>query len=1212
MKQPIYQQKYRRKSLIFGVLTILSIMIYSYLYHLGVGKSAEEQFQDYQQEFLKREQLFNEYFHQLINNNNIKNVTELLHFCKEKNVNDDNYTFAINQNEHWIAWSNNKVFFPSQLNTKDSVILSNISNKWLLLTHTTIDDKIYVGSISLQHLDKKTPFGYLAEYDIFSVEDTQGQLIYNNNGQPMFRLLVSPIVLPFDLAFLVLLSFLLLFVFLCYTIANILLQIPFVNKYQSCIFYSIVFIGLIFLILFDYHIKIKSDLLSPLYYSSHYNSLGSLIVHVFIMFLGAIFYQQYYKFYYVVKKTKKTKIAVAFLLLTVNIIYSIYLIQVINGALNDSMVVLRPEGLYNYTPISISILTSVVFACYIIIITLKKTFSVVEQLVSDKQIIAIMLIAIYSLLIGSFIIYFVATNKFTQYIDKIGIVIVFQLYYLLPLFYPKLKKRKDVAIFGYALATILILVLAIVPMDERKEHYKESIAQKLLSGEDLYEYYDFSELAEQLKQDTNIGNFFDEKKLNGKFDMKYYVMQRYLKDYVNHFDINLLCYINEIDESLDLNRLMNKYAIKDKISSLEGLSFRQMGIGSSEYIINTSIEKDEEQIGQLFILFKRTLQNTSSPVHNANTNYSYAGYRNGKLEMNVANYDLEYNYNLSDYNLDTIYSGMSFQRDGYIHTIYTNDDWLVIISSQNTIFWGRLSLLMVIVLIFLITAIVPIIMAIPIKKAFRFPSVKTMLNIFIVTLIFTMIVFAIVFFVRFSKTVRNEEQYQNQSNRIKEIINIIASSTDIEQAQNVDKTMVNKIENVLNSYFDMDYFNISIYDKYGRCVQNFGKGVFLIPQLNPHVYNTFIENNLSIWFTTEYLYGKRYRCAYHSLVNQKGEIIGYVKLPQLAYSIFNLNDEHQSQLVTRFFCLIFLFVFIIFTLFTIVLQWYLNPLMRVTKRLSEINFVNSPIDNPLETISSKRKDEFGKLVDNYNTLVIRLEESAQILKQNSQREAWQNMARQVAHEIKNPLTPMQLKTQFILREYNSGNVSQQKMNTYFATMLEQINSLSEIASSFSQLSQIGSSDSDVEDLIIIINNVLALYQNTEDVEISFIHNLQENQAFVFINKTQLIRVFNNLIKNSIQAKKDNEDNFVKIILKSSQDNKMWQIDVVDNGIGIADEDKRKVFTSNFTTKMSGSGIGLYMVKNILQCWGGDIVFESVLGEGSTFTILLPKWQEDKK
>ena len=288
----------------------------------------------------------------------------------------------------------------------------------------------------------------------------------------------------------------------------------------------------------------------------------------------------------------------------------------------------------------------------------------------------------------------------------------------------------------------------------------------------------------------------------------------------------------------------------------------------------------------------------------------------------------------------------------YIHTIYTNDDWLVIISSQNTIFWGRLSLLMVIVLIFLITAIVPIIMAIPIKKAFRFPSVKTMLNIFIVTLIFTMIVFAIVFFVRFSKTVRNEEQYQNQSNRIKEIINIIASSTDIEQAQNVDKTMVNKIENVLNSYFDMDYFNISIYDKYGRCVQNFGKGVFLIPQLNPHVYNTFIENNLSIWFTTEYLYGKRYRCAYHSLVNQKGEIIGYVKLPQLAYSIFNLNDEHQSQLVTRFFCLIFLFVFIIFTLFTIVLQWYLNPLMRVTKRLSEINFVNSPIDNPLETISS--------------------------------------------------------------------------------------------------------------------------------------------------------------------------------------------------------------------------------------------------------------------
>ena len=191
------------------------------------------------------------------------------------------------------------------------------------------------------------------------------------------------------------------------------------------------------------------------------------------------------------------------------------------------------------------------------------------------------------------------------------------------------------------------------------------------------------------------------------------------------------------------------------------------------------------------------------------------------------------------------------------------------------------------------------------------------------------------------------------------------------------------------------------------------------------------------------------------------------------------------------------------------------------------NKVTAILDARKKVISDSLKERDNALEESKKLK----EESAQILKQNSQREAWQNMARQVAHEIKNPLTPMQLKTQFILREYNSGNVSQQKMNTYFATMLEQINSLSEIASSFSQLSQIGSSDSDVEDLIIIINNVLALYQNTEDVEISFIHNLQENQAFVFINKTQLIRVFNNLIKNSIQAKKDNEDNFVKIILK---------------------------------------------------------------------------------
>jgi nitrogen fixation/metabolism regulation signal transduction histidine kinase len=254
-----------------------------------------------------------------------------------------------------------------------------------------------------------------------------------------------------------------------------------------------------------------------------------------------------------------------------------------------------------------------------------------------------------------------------------------------------------------------------------------------------------------------------------------------------------------------------------------------------------------------------------------------------------------------------------------------------------------------------------------------------------------------------------------------------------------------------------------------------------------------------------------------------------------------------------------------------------------------------------EEIVWNKKDEIGELVKQYNMMVHQLEQSAEALAKSEREGAWREMARQVAHEIKNPLTPMKLSIQYLQRAINSNQDNVKELTANVAnTLIEQIDHLSKIAADFSQFANIGNKKIELIDLHQVIGSLVDLYNSNPKVEVDW-HQV-EGSIIMKADKTQMNRVFTNLIANGVEACSQNQKCLITI--KEERVDGTVIIQIKDNGEGIPESMWSKIFTPNFTTKTSGTGLGLAMCKNIIEQAQGHIWFETEEGVGTTFFVEL--------
>jgi nitrogen fixation/metabolism regulation signal transduction histidine kinase len=345
----------------------------------------------------------------------------------------------------------------------------------------------------------------------------------------------------------------------------------------------------------------------------------------------------------------------------------------------------------------------------------------------------------------------------------------------------------------------------------------------------------------------------------------------------------------------------------------------------------------------------------------------------------------------------------------------------------------------------------------------------------------------------------------------------------------------------------------------------------------------------------EYISNYEYSSIYKAITDSSKQKFAYLNIPHFL-SQKKLNQEISNFLVT----IINLNAFIV--LIAGVIALFITN--RISRSFSVIGDKMKAITlgRTNEEIEWNKNDEIGELVNQYNKMVHQLEESASALAKSEREGAWREMARQVAHEIKNPLTPMKLSIQYLQKAIQNNQPNVKDLTTSVAsTLIEQIDHLSKIAADFSQFANIGNKRPENIDLHHVVGSLLDLYSSNPKVHIEWEPVPQE--VMMQADKTHMNRLFTNLLTNAVDACSEREQCRVTITEKIIDSQLL--IAITDNGDGIAPEMQSKIFTPNFTTKTSGTGLGLAMCKGIVEQAGGDIWFETKVGEGTTFFVQLP-------
>lgn len=337
-----------------------------------------------------------------------------------------------------------------------------------------------------------------------------------------------------------------------------------------------------------------------------------------------------------------------------------------------------------------------------------------------------------------------------------------------------------------------------------------------------------------------------------------------------------------------------------------------------------------------------------------------------------------------------------------------------------------------------------------------------------------------------------------------------------------------------------------------------------------------------------------YLSTYFLLQNQKGKPIAVVNIPYLKDSR-RTSDDLWAFLNTLL--QVFLLLFVGASLIAYLLSTYITKsLQAVSLKMKEVKLTD---ENP--HLEWEGDDEIGELVKDYNRMVDELQVSADRLAKSERESAWKEMAKQVAHEIKNPLTPMRLNIQHLQRSImDRPEEIQERLNNFSKVMLEQIDTLSRISNEFSNFAKMPRPEMESLNLSDTVKSATDLYQNTPNVQVLLTDRTNGKQE-VKADRKQLIRSISNLIMNAIQAIPAGKEGRVEVALFDKNGKNC--ISITDNGKGISEEEKDKIFEPYFTTKSSGTGLGLAMVKNILHEFKAQIDFESEVGKGTEFTIV---------
>ena len=740
-----------------------------------------------------------------------------------------------------------------------------------------------------------------------------------------------------------------------------------------------------------------------------------------------------------------------------------------------------------------------------------------------------------------------------------------------------------------SLFLILFLSLFISATLEKYLEIKESSTREqkavvMGSERDPFAEYLYLELNENLKKDEQITAIQDSTVLAN------YLRKRYFNKYWDKFELYLTTKTPDYRIFAGTEIIANTLYHNNR-NGRGCYSARITAATHSETWIELYPKNTPDELGFPILLTNKAHENAS-----LQGDYTYAKYYKGKLVSSRGNF----NYPLILTILGKSKSEFQWiERNGMKHLLYAqNNDSTIVISSEDWSVWRMLSSYSYLFILLSGIAIIAYIGQSTIGGKNTLPTnFKMRLQLSMLTMLLFSGIIIGASSIYFINKQYNKKNFESINEKIKSV------KLDVERRL-IRKNAFDSTEYIketLDRYAKVFFTDINLYNTRGQLVTSSRPDIFkeglVSANMDPAAYKVLHFEQQSHFIGLEKIEGLEYLSAYTPIYNEKSELEGYLNLPY-----FGRQNELSNEIANFLVALINIYGLLI--VFSILAALFVSA--RITKPLSLIQdrLKNMRLGKRNESIEWQSNDEIGSLVTEYNRMVNELSDNTERLAKSEREGAWREMAKQVAHEIKNPLTPMKLHVQHLNRLWKDlpHEEFEERLQRISSSLIEQIDTLSSIATEFSNFAKMPDPIIEDVDLVNVLRNCVELYSNENSAAVTL--QSEYNTVLIKADKDQLLRVFNNLIKNAIQAIPENRKG--KVTIGLTYENNAFVVRIEDNGKGISENDREKIFIPNFTTKNSGMGLGLAMVKKIVEGMNGSIWFESQPDKGTCFYIAFKK------
>jgi two-component system, NtrC family, nitrogen regulation sensor histidine kinase NtrY len=750
--------------------------------------------------------------------------------------------------------------------------------------------------------------------------------------------------------------------------------------------------------------------------------------------------------------------------------------------------------------------------------------------------------------------------------------------------------------------------------EERRKESHFKFASNYLIGRDILGEYLLNEATRRISQDAFIQSGFTVPFFN-RASIRQKVRQIHLNSYFDRYDIQLYFY-SANGEPLDnqspahLFSRLNEFESDAYRTDYKGIYFLKPTDSESgkRYISAIPILRAGLVSGYILIdlVLNRVIPQNVYPELLVDSRFvqyfeskdrSFAFVRDGIVLSSFGNYNYEQNFPFNMLRNSRIFSE-GVEVDGLFHTAIEDDAGQVVVVSSQTypLFYAITNFSFYFVSGVLLMVFVILLHGIfASTTGFTF-TYATRIQLYIYVSFSLPLVIAVV--TTLNRVSRSAEEQLNKDFQAK-ARHLSESLVSFVNSYQINELTRSDLENNLIERAKIANQDITVYNPAGKLVASSQPAIFenqLISGLIPYAILEHIkfrkENSL---IQSESIGNLQFNNCYYSLRSPgTGELLGILSVP-----FFDSVDSLEATKISVLsnFISIFTLIFIIFSLLSFyVVNWLTFPLQYITRALGKTTLSGS--NKPLEW---KSNDEIGLMVNEYNRMLSNLEESKIELVRSQKESAWREIAKQIAHEIKNPLTPMKLTLQQMEQQLTSGGLDQERTKSALNTLLTQVEILNEIATSFSTFARMPAPTLTRLSLQELLKKCVDLFTGNPagNVRLEL-----STQLYIKGDEQLLVRIFANIILNALQSGKPGEG--VQVHISAEAEGEWVEVRFRDDGIGIKPEMTDRVFSPHFTTKQSGSGLGLAIAKQGIEQSGGEIWFESRPGRGTTFYVKLPR------